>query len=437
MKSNISGFPELTPNEQLIKDQVLQQLSNKFELFGFQQIETSSVEKIDSLLKKGETSKEIYTLSRLQDGENQEKAKLGLHFDLTVPFSRYVAENLNDLNFPFFRYQIQNVWRGERPQAGRFREFLQADIDVVSHETLPFYLIENVIESFASGLNVLSSFGINEPEVLLNHRRIWEEIFDALTISKTHRVDILTLLDKYHKVDSEYFVDSLKKFKLDQEKIEKIINILQISTSSKDDFILSLSKYIEISDNLTSLVLDLGKLINKIQTHAKAKVKIDLSVVRGLDYYTGVVIETFIPQDPDFGSIASGGQYDNLIQSGKQKYPGFGISFGITRILYYIFSHNLVDISKKSNIVALVAVNDEKSRLVSEKLANLLRSKNINTIVSPSSDKYGAQIKYAEKLSIPYVWFIDNSEKNLVYSVKNIISGEQETIKPEEWKPLI
>src|SRR5437764_663691 len=303
----ISGFPEWLPGDRLVELAVLDRIRRTFELYGFAPLETRAVEPLDQLLSKGETAKEVSVLRRLQAVEADDDA-LGLHFDLTVPFARYVLENAGKLHFPFRRYQIQKVWRGERPQEGRYREFTQADIDVVDRDTLPFHY---------------------EAELPL-------VIGDALA---------------------------------------------------------------------------------------------DLRIPRGLDYYTGTVYETQLRGYERFGSICSGGRYDNLASSGTDRFPGVGISIGVTRLLGLLLDAGALSASRSVPTAVLVALADEESRPASDRIAAALRARGIPTEVAPTPAKYGKQLRFAERRGIPYVWFPDSQE------VKDIRSGLQEPADPQTWTP--
>jgi histidyl-tRNA synthetase len=434
MKSSIKGFPELTVSERFYERQVINKLSQTFELNAFSNIETASVENVSRLLQKGETSKEIYVLKRLQDQTDQTTNKIGLHFDLTVPLARYVGEFLNDLVFPFKRYQIQKVWRGERPQAGRFREFTQADIDIVGRNDLPSILELDLARTYAQAITQLQTIGLPKTIIRINHRELMNQIFISLNLDSEIVPHILNLIDKYHKLEAEVFQKSLSDLGLNKKTVNKVFEICAIQTTSKDELINKLANVVTITDIMSSIILEMAHFIHEVQLYTENACLFDLSIARGLDYYSGIVIETIIENNENFGSICSGGRYDSLIKVGKNHFPGIGLSFGVTRLLQFLFDKQIIEPQQISPARVFITVNSEKSRFLSNQIADTLRQRNIPAEVSFTADKLGNQIKLADRQNIPFVWFIDENNQ---HSVKNLKTGEQIFADPASWSPEI
>ncbi|WP_033341803.1 histidine--tRNA ligase [Catenuloplanes japonicus] len=421
----LSGFPEWLPQQRLIEQEILGRVRRTFELYGFAPLETRAVEPLDQLLRKGETSKEVYVLRRLQADENDTSdAALGLHFDLTVPFARFVLENAGKLQFPFRRYQIQKVWRGERPQEGRYREFYQADIDIVDRDTLPAHYeaeIPLVIGDALSGLP------IPRVTVQVNNRKVLEGFYRGLGIDSTE--DVLRQVDKLDKIGPAKVVELLKNQGLSEAQATQVLKLAEIKAA--DSSFADQVKQLGVSDPLLDEGLE--ELVRVVDTAVAEKpglIVADLRIARGLDYYTGTVYETLLEGYERFGSISSGGRYDNLATAGKDVFPGVGISIGVTRLLAILFGRDALTASRSVPTCVLVAVNSEEERPRSVAAAAALRRNGIPTEVAPSAAKFGKQIRYAERRGIPYVWFPGESG-----SVKDIRSGEQVDADAATWAP--
>lgn len=421
----LSGFPEWLPEERLVEQRLLDTLRETFELHGFSGIETRAVEPLDQLLRKGETSKEVYVLSRLQGEENQ-KAELGLHFDLTVPLARYVLENAGKLDFPFKRYQIQKVWRGERPQDGRFREFIQADVDVVGADTLAFH---HDIELPLVMVDALSKLPIPRVVVRASNRKVAQGFYEAIGIEDVE--ETLRIVDKLDKVGPEVVAELLaERVGASEEQAERALALADITgtDASVAERVLALGARSELLDEgLDELV----RLIEGANDLIDGSLVADLRIARGLDYYTGSVFESTVIGHEDLGSVCSGGRYDALASDGKKTYPGVGLSIGVSRLLSRVIGSGLVQASRKVPTCVLVAVNDESERLQASRTAMVLRQRGIPADVSPNSAKFGKQIRHADRRGIPYVWFsTDEGEQ-----VKDIRSGEQVSADVETWTP--
>ncbi|WP_409074424.1 histidine--tRNA ligase [Micromonospora chalcea] len=424
----ISGFPEWTPAQRMIEQFVLDRIRATFELYGFAPLETRSVEPLDQLLRKGETSKEVYLLRRLQadaDGPAGDDA-LGLHFDLTVPFARYVLENAGKLQFPFRRYQIQKVWRGERPQEGRYREFLQADIDIVDRDTLPAHYEAEMPLVIGDALR---SLPIPPVRIQVNNRKICEGFYRGIGLTDTEAA--LRAVDKLDKIGPAGVTELLASTAgASEAQAKAVLSLAEIS--SPDASFADAVRGLGVSDPLLDEgVAELAAVVETAAAHAPGLCVADLRIARGLDYYTGTVYETQMIGYERFGSICSGGRYDNLASSANVRFPGVGISIGVTRLLGLLFGAEALSVSRSVPTCVLVAVTAEEDRAASDAVAAALRSRGVPTEVSPSAVKFGKQIRYAERRGIPYVWFpgADGDE------VKDIRSGEQVAASAGEWTP--
>ncbi|MGB2570622.1 histidine--tRNA ligase [Micromonospora citrea] len=424
----ISGFPEWTPAQRMIEQFVLDRIRATFELYGFAPLETRSVEPLDQLLRKGETSKEVYLLRRLQadtDGPAGDDS-LGLHFDLTVPFARYVLENAGKLQFPFRRYQIQKVWRGERPQEGRYREFLQADIDIVDRDTLPAHYEAEMPLVIGDALR---SLPIPPVRIQVNNRKICEGFYRGVGIGDPEAA--LRAVDKLDKIGPAKVAELLAETAGASEAQAKAALALA-EISAPDASFADAVRALGVSDPLLDEgIEELAAVVETAAAHSPGLCVADLRIARGLDYYTGTVYETQLLGYERFGSICSGGRYDNLASAGAVRFPGVGISIGVTRLLGLLFGANALSISRSVPTCVLVAVTAEEERPASNRVAEALRSRGIPTEVSPSAAKFGKQIRYAERRGIPYVWFAGGQGDE----VKDIRSGEQVPAAAGEWTP--
>ncbi len=436
----LSGFPELLPAERFVELRVLDSLRASFELHGFAPIETRAAEPLDQLLRKGEIDKEVYLLRRLQaspdsaaDGAEDGSA-LGLHFDLTVPFARYVLEHAGKLEFPFRRYQIQKVWRGERPQEGRYREFTQADIDVVARDVLPFHHDVEVARVMAEALSRLPVPALT---LQVNNRKLIEGFY--LTIGIGNTTDVMRVIDKIDKVPAAVLRSMLvEEAGISDSQAELAINFASVTTSDGSQLGPGISKLVPAEtwhELLTEGVAELRTVIEGCAAldSDRFSVVADLSIARGLDYYTGTVFETRMAGFESLGSICSGGRYDSLASDGRTSYPGVGISLGVTRMLVPLFNRKKLTASRSVPSAVLVALPDEQSRWACDAVAQQLRARGVPCEVAPSPQRYGKQIRFAERRGIPYVWFLadaDNPER-----VRDIRTGEQQPADPASWQP--
>ena len=419
--SILPGFMELLPTDQIQFNKLSDNIRKTYESFGFMPIDTPVIEKSEILLAKGggETEKQIYRFSK---GTND----LSLRFDLTVPLARYVAQNYNSLIFPFRRYQIGKVYRGERNQKGRFREFYQCDIDIVGNNSLN---ILNDAEIPSIIYSIFNNLGFNDFTIKINNRKLLNGFFEALEIED--KSDVLRIIDKIDKIGVSTATTELLSGGLSNKVVKKILEFINITGSNQE--ILLLLENLNISnDSFKTGISELTTVIKYVKLFGVPddNIKIDLKISRGLDYYTGTVYETFLNEYPSIGSVCSGGRYDNLAEYyTKQKLPGVGISIGLTRLFYQL---NEVGFFKKYNKtcitkVLVISLNDNIDSGIS--FANTLRDKGIITEIYLEDSKIVKKLGYANKLGIPFAILIGDEEvQNKTVTIKNMITGEQTTV---------
>ncbi|WP_312181365.1 histidine--tRNA ligase [Arthrobacter sp.] len=431
-KASLSGFPEWLPQERLVELHVLDVLRRTFELHGFANIETRAVETVGQLLRKGEIDKEVYALSRLQaeEGEGsgkQDPNQLALHFDLTVPFARYVVENAGHLAFPFRRYQIQKVWRGERPQEGRAREFTQADIDVVGDGDLPFRYDVELALVIAEALGALP---IPDFRIRVNNRKLAEGFYRGIGLEDT--AGVLRSIDKLEKVGPARVAELLQEeLGATPEQADLALKLASIRTD--DVSFAAQVRALGVTNELLETGLDeLEQVIAEAAKRAPGKVVADLSIARGLDYYTGTVYETVLVGHEQLGSICSGGRYDALASKGSRTFPGVGLSIGVTRLVMRILSQEFAEASRSVPTAVLVTLADDDSWSAAQDVAASLRGRGIAVEVAAKAEKFGKQIKYADRRGIPFVWFTADDGS---HEVKDIRSGDQMAADPAVWTP--
>lgn len=421
----LTGFMELLPNEQVLFNQMMATIQNSYEKFGFLPLDTPIIEMSDVLLAKagGETEKQIY---RFNKGDSD----LSLRFDLTVPLAKYVAQYYNDLPFPFRRYQIGKVYRGEKPQRGRFREFYQCDIDIIGDGELPIITdaeIPSVIYT------TFQNLGFQDFTICINNRKILNGFFSFLNLSDLS-IDIMRIIDKIDKVGKEAVVGELTTLGITQEASDRIIDFISIDGSNDEK--ISALKELAIDNEVFCIGVDeLEQVLSGIRSFGvpDSFFTIDLRIARGLDYYTGTVYETFLNDYRKIGSVCSGGRYENLAEFyTDKKLPGVGISIGLTRLFYQLNERNLITAKKKSiSDVLVFSLDDDISTCLS--IATYLRKLDINTEVYMDNKKVKAKMKYANKLNIPYVIIVGEEErKSEMFSLKNLTTGEQVALSLED-----
>jgi len=428
----ISGFPEWLPSERVVEQHFLDVIRETFELHGFASIQTRAVEPIERLTSLGEdTDKEIYAISRLAAGmegidDKSPSSRLGLHFDLTVPFARYVLENAGKLTFPFRRYQIQPVWRGERPQEGRFREFIQCDIDIVDvGELAPHYEAELPLVV----ADAFSKLPIGPFRIQVNNRKIPEGFYLGMGLNDVTLV--LRIVDKLDKIGPGKVLDLLLAAGATDEQAKAALALAEIS-SPDESFVERVRALGVKHETLNEGLAELAAVIRVGAEHAPGVMVADLKVARGLDYYTGTVYETQLIGLEAYGSICSGGRYDALASDGKTSYPGVGISIGLSRLLAKIMPS--LSASRSTPSCVLVSLADESDRAQGMVVAAALRRRGIPCEVAPAAAKFGKQIMFAQRRGIPFVWFPASGDET-GDSVKDIRSGAQTVADASSWMP--
>lgn len=427
----LSGFPEVLPAQRFAELAVLDRLRETFELHGFAPLETPAVEHLDQLTRKGEIDKEVYVLRRMHadPDDTAEAAELGLHFDLTVPFARFVLENAGHLEFPFRRYQIQKVWRGERPQKGRYREFTQADIDVVAKDELSFHHDVEVARVMAEALARLDFLPALRLQV--NNRKLIQGFYAGL--GATDVAAVMRVIDKLDKVPADVVAEQLSaEAGLTPEQAAQCLALADIRTTDSS-FVPAVRALGVEHPLLDEGLAELAAVIDGCAAITGVTVEADLRIARGLDYYTGTVFETRMAGYESLGSVCSGGRYDSLATNGKTTYPGVGISLGVTRLLMPLFQAGALSSTRGVPSAVLVALPSEDDRAACDTIATALRGRGIPTEVAATPQKFGKQIRYAERRGIPFVWFpgADGSS----HEVKDIRSGDQVTADPATWTP--
>ncbi|MGN6412892.1 histidine--tRNA ligase [Flexivirga sp.] len=437
----ISGFQEWLPADRIAELIVLDTIREVFELHGFASINTRAMETVERLAGQGEDAdKEIYGVRRLAAGDDEAgDTSLGLHFDLTVPFARYVLENSGKLTFPFRRYQMQPAWRGERPQRGRYREFIQADIDIVDIGSLPDHYEAELLLVVA---DVFSRLPVGDYTIHVNDRKICEGFYRGLGIDDV--TGTLRIVDKLDKIGADGVRQLLREAGCTEQQAAQCLALAEISTHDTGfvDRVRALGVEHELLDEGLA---KLAAIIEVAGEHAPGVVVADLRSARGLDYYTGTVYETLLERDRGYGSICSGGRYDALATDGKRTFPGVGISIGVSRLLGKLITEEGLTASRETPAAVLVAVNDEASRNVSMRVAAALRARGIPTLVSPKAAKFGKQIQFADRRGIPFVWFPgtdpgasgDGAADRVGDQVKDLRSGDQVAADAASWSPPV
>lgn len=414
----LPGFMELLPSEQILFEQMKQKIEKVYQRFGFLPMDTPIIELSEVLLAKagGETEKQIY---RFEKGDKD----LSLRFDLTVPLAKYVAKNYGNLSFPYRRYQIGKVYRGEKTQKGRFREFYQCDIDVIGDEKLS---ILNDAELPSIIYTIFKELGFNDFTIRMNNRKLLNGLFEEIG-QKENSVEILRIIDKIEKIGKEAVIQELEKIGIETENINTILEFIEIKGTNKEK-IEKLEK-LNIKNEQFNLGLEeIKEVIKYVKIFGvpEENYELDLTIARGLDYYTGTVYETFLNEHREIGSVCSGGRYENLAENyTNKKLPGVGISIGLTRLFYVLNELNLIKPEKKS-IADVLVISMVENMEIPIKIATKLRQKGKNVEIFLNDKKLKAKFKYADKLEIPYVIVIGEEEiENKQYKIRNMKTGEE------------
>ena len=419
----LSGFMELLPRQQVLMERVMATLRETYALYGFTPLDTPLIESSDILLAKGggETEKQIY---RFTKGD----ADLSLRFDLTVPLAKYVALHYADLAFPFRRYQIGKVYRGERAQRGRFREFYQADIDVIGDGKLD---IINEAEIPAIIYQTFSRLGLKRFQIRVNNRKILSGFYAMLGLTD-RAADIMRAVDKLDKIGPEkvglMLIDDLD---LSQDAAGDILTFILIK-GGNDQVLAALEKYRGKSELFDQGLDELNTVVKYLAAFGvpEENFAVDLTIARGLDYYTGTVYETAMLDHPEIGSICSGGRYDNLAEYYTDKIlPGVGISIGLTRLFYVLNEQGMLnqELNTAPADVLLLPMTADLSPAIA--LATRLRSAGIRVQLYTEQKKFKAKMNYADKVGVPYVVFLGEDEiRSGAVACKDMSTGEQTTL---------
>lgn len=421
----LAGFMELLPNEQILFEQMKQTIEKTYQKFGFLPLDTPILELSEVLLAKagGETEKQIY---RFTKGDTD----ISMRFDLTVPLAKYVAKNYGNLSFPFRRYQIGKVYRGEKTQKGRFREFYQCDIDIIGDGELG---IVNDAEIPSVIYNLISDLGFNDFTICINNRKVLNGLFKEVN-QEQNAVDIMRTIDKLAKIGKEKVLEELREIGVDDQAIERILTFIEIDGTT-DEKISKLENLGILNEMFVQGLEELKQVVKYIRIFGvpDTHFKIDLTIARGLDYYTGTVYETFLNNYKELGSVCSGGRYENLAEYyTDKKLPGVGISIGLTRLFYKLNELQLIKSDKYSmSDILIIPMTEDMTKSI--ELASNLRKEGINTEVYLNDKKLKAKFKYADKLKIPYVIVIGENEiKTGKLTLKNMKTGEQKECDLEE-----
>ena len=418
----LSGFMELAPRDQILFEKVKQKLEETYQMFGFFPIDTPVLEHSNILLAKagGETEKQIY---RFNKGDTD----MTMRFDLTVPLAKYVAKNAGELTFPFKRYQIGKVYRGERAQQGRFREFYQADIDIIGDENLS---IANDAEVPSIMYRVFTGLGLSDFTIRINNRKILNGLFAMLGLSDI-ATDVMRIIDKIDKIGKDNVEAELVDLGVSKDAADTILELLTFKGTNEEvlDRLKTFAGKNEMLDSGVSELCEVIYYIDKFGVPA-GNYRVDLSIARGLDYYTGTVYETTFNRHPEIGSICSGGRYDNLAEYyTKKKLPGVGMSIGLTRLFYILneFDYLNRDLDTVADLLIIPMTDDMASAV---EISGVMREAGIRTQIYLEKKKFKHKIGYADKLGIPYAMFLGEDEINgNVVTIKNMKAAEGDTDK--------
>ncbi|SFS15056.1 histidyl-tRNA synthetase [Dyella sp. OK004] len=424
------GVLELLPLDQIAFQRMLDVIRRNYERFGFLPVETPVIEYADVLLTKtgGETERQVYFVQSTGAMEQGEKPDMALRFDLTVPLARYVAEHEHDLSFPFRRYQMQRVYRGERAQRGRFREFYQCDIDVIGKDSLS---VRYDAELPAVIYSVFRELNIGAFTIQLNNRKLMRGFFESLGVADAEQQTlVLREVDKLDKRGADYVRDTLtgEAFGLSAEVAQKILDFVQVRSTSLQDAFDKLDALGAGPESMEQGRAELREVLGMIRDFGvpESHFVLNLSIARGLDYYTGTVYETTLNDYPQIGSICSGGRYENLAgQYTKSKLPGVGISIGLTRLYWQLRDAGLIG-TAQSTVDVLVTQMDEAQLPAYLALAGELRGAGIATEVVLEGGKLGKQFKYADRAGIRFVVVLGENElAKGVVTVKDLRREDQ------------
>ncbi|MDR1362319.1 MAG: histidine--tRNA ligase [Holosporaceae bacterium] len=430
MSTDISGFPEFLPDEQIAFNEVVDKIRAQFELFGFIPMDTPAVERVETLLAKGNDS-EIYGIYRLADPEA--KKDLALRFDLTVPLARYIASRHSNLIFPHKRYQISPVWRGERPQQGRYRQFYQCDVDIIGNGKLSLAHDAEIILLIVETIKLL---GIQNFSAKINNRKmLWG--FLKNVAPEQNIGGVVKILDKAGRPISEESISGLLGQGMTRENIEKLSNFID-AVDRKGDICETIKWLYSIKQNEEFLkgVAELEEIFQLLRKWGldEKYLKLSARLARGLNYYTGTVFEVTFDGIDDYGSIAGGGRYDNLtsILSGDKVFPGVGASIGVSRLAPKLFELGLLSRERSTTAELLVTVQNREFINSYMRIANKFRKLGVKTEVYLEKKNLGAQMTYANRKGFRHVLIANDSEL-LDYKaiIRNLVTKGQTVIRTE------
>ena len=426
-----SGVLELLPADQAAFRRLERIIRTTYERFGFVEIETPVFERSEVLLTKtgGETERQIYFLQSTGTVDRDGTPETALRFDLTVPLARYVAEHQNELAFPFKRYQIQQVYRGERPQRGRFREFYQCDIDVIGRETLS---LRHDAEVPAVINDVFSRIGVGPFTIRINHRVLMEGLLAQVGIVDSElQAAALREVDKLDKRSPDEVRTALLDLGLQPEAIDSLMELVQVRAYGPTAAITALGSLTASDDRAARGVSDLRAVFETLAELGvpDERIALDLSVARGLEYYTGTVYETTLDDHPEIGSVCSGGRYDNLASLyTTTRLPGVGISIGLTRLFWQLREAGLLD-RVSTSVVAYVTIMDEAGVAYALRTATTLRAGGVNTDVASEPGRLGKQLKHADRIGARFALIAGDEERQGdQVTIKDLATGTQETV---------
>ncbi len=424
--SVLPGFLELLPADQLVFDYLKGVIEESYRRFGFLPLDTPAIERAEVLLAKagGETEKQIY---RFNKGEND----LALRFDLTVPLARYVSEHLNDLDFPFRRYQIAKVYRGERPQKGRYREFYQCDIDVIGRNHLSLAVDAELL---ALIYDIFSRLGLPSFQIRINNRQLFSGLLESLSLNSLSS-DVLRVVDKIDKVGREETEKSLADLGINGKSLSLLLDF--ISQRGPAAVVFPFLESLKIENELFARGLnELKSLVSYLSDFSVPleNYVLDMSIARGLDYYTGTVCETFLLDYPQFGSICSGGRYNDLAGDfAGEALPGVGVSIGLTRLFTQLKDNGLLPEISRSNIEVLFLPFDEAALPAAIFACQSIRKAGLAAEAYLEEVKFKNKLNYANKRGVKWVVIIGENEiKGSFYTLKDMESGEQQELKLDD-----
>lgn len=422
--STLPGFMELLPKDQVVFNRLVDIIKTNFEKYGFLPIDTPVLEKAEVLLAKGggETEKQVYAFTK-------GTTDIAMRFDLTVPLARYTVEHFSDLNFPFKRYQIGKVYRGERAQKGRYREFYQCDIDIIGNGKIS---LVNDAECPAVIYSIFREFNFGKFTININNRKILNGFFKSLEVKSTE--EVMRIIDKIDKIGVDNVKEELAKVGMSAENIDKLISFIEID-GTKEEIIEALKNLDCDNEDFIQGVEELETVVKYMRAYGVEDdyFKINLKIARGLDYYTGTVYETFLDDHRELGSVSSGGRYDNLAgYYTTNLMPGVGMSIGLTRLFSKMQELGLIK-ETKSEVSDIIIIPMEETVVESIEILSRLQKEGISATIYAESGKMGKKFKYADALDIKYALVIGENEiKSNVYGLKNMDTGEQEDLSLEE-----